>query len=159
MSEKVDEVTHAPGLKRKFQPSFVDFIINKNTEESSISAQPKLQCLDSSIIDYCENNDASTSVEVQKSAAVDECNMQPSDQKKDKKDEHSLIKIPSTKRKKYAQKVCVHCRQKYGVRNDTRYICVLCQVALCKEPCFSNYHRETNNTHLSAYTCCFQCFP
>ena len=71
---------------------------------------------------------------------VDECDIQSNELLKDKKEDHSLIKIPPTKRKKYAQKVCVHCRYKYGVWNDTRYICTLCDIALCKEPCFAEYH-------------------
>ena len=52
----------------------------------------------------------------------------------------SLIKIPPKKRKRYPQKICIHCRQNHGVRKDTRYICTLCDVALCKEPCFAEYH-------------------
>ena len=52
---------------------------------------------------------------------------------------HSLSKITPTGKKKWPQKPCVLCR-KYGVRNDTRYICNLCNIALCKEPCFSEYH-------------------
>ena len=119
------------GIKRKFPPSFVNSIINKNIGDDS---QPKLQRLDSSFMDCSENNDASTNSD------VDECDTQPSEQVQDKKEDHSLIKIPPTKRKKYAQKVCVHCRHKYSVRNDTRYICTLCDIALCKEPCFAEYH-------------------
>ena len=131
LAEKVDEATHAAGVKRKFPASFVDSIINQSSKEWS---QPKLQRLDSSLMDCPENNDASTSSD------VDESDIQPNELLKDKKEDHSLIKIPPTKRKKWPQKACVHCRQKYGIRNDTRYICTLCDIALCKEPCFAVYH-------------------
>ena len=53
--------------------------------------------------------------------------------------EHFLSKIPATEKKKWPQKPCVYCR-KYGTRHDTRYICSLCNVALCKDTCFSDYH-------------------
>ena len=54
-------------------------------------------------------------------------------------DEHQLLQIPSTEKKKWPQKPCVCCR-KHGTRRDTRYICSLCNVALCKNHCFSDYH-------------------
>ena len=53
--------------------------------------------------------------------------------------EHILLQIPPTEKKKWPQKPCVYCR-KYGTRRDTRYICSICNVALCKSPCFSEYH-------------------
>ena len=59
---------------------------------------------------------------------------------KERKKHCSLTKIQPKKRKRYSQKICVHCRQNHGVRKDTRYICTLCDVALCKEPCFAEYH-------------------
>ena len=71
-------------------------------------------------------------------SVIDDFNNHPDGLIKEK--EHSLIKIPPTKRKQYPQKICVHCRQNLGIRNDTRYICTLCDVALCKKPCFSEYH-------------------
>ena len=86
------------------------------------------------ILEKREKDDASTS------SNVDECDIQSNELLKDKKEDHFLIKIPSTKRRKYSQKACVHCRQMYGIRNDTRYTCTLCNVALCQEPCFANYH-------------------
>lgn len=52
---------------------------------------------------------------------------------------HSLSQIPPTEKKKWPQKPCVTCRR-YGVRHDTRYYCKCCNVALCKEPCFQEYH-------------------
>ena len=53
--------------------------------------------------------------------------------------EHLLSQIPATEKKKWPQKRCVYCR-KYGTRRDTRYICSSCNTALCKNPCFSEYH-------------------
>ena len=131
LPEKVDAVTPAAGVKRKFPLSLVDSIINESSEKLS---QPKIKCGDTSFLGLCEKDDSSTS------SNVDECDIQPNEQPKDKKEDHSLIKIPPTKRKKYSQKACVYCRQKYGIRNDTRYICTLCNIALCQEPCFSDYH-------------------
>ena len=58
---------------------------------------------------------------------------------KDSNCNHSLSQIPPTERKKWPQKPCVYCR-KYGTRRDTRYTCSLCNVALCKIPCFNDYH-------------------
>ena len=129
LREKADEVTPTAGDKRK---SFVDSIINQSSKEGS---QPKLQCLDSSILDCPKNNDATST-----NSEVDERDIQSNELLKDKKEDHSLIKILPTKRKKWPQKKCVHCRNKYGVRKDTRYICTLCNIALCKEPCFADYH-------------------
>ena len=54
-------------------------------------------------------------------------------------DKHELLQIHPTEKKKWPQKPCVYCR-KYGTRRDTRYICSFCNVALCKNPCFSDYH-------------------
>ena len=52
---------------------------------------------------------------------------------------HLPTQIPSTDKKKYPQKRCVTCTGQ-GVRNDTRYYCKFCHVALCKDPCFREYH-------------------
>ena len=131
LSEKLHDVTPAAGVKRKLPASFVDSIINKSSEEWS---QPKIKRWDTSFLESRDKDDASTS------SNFDERDIQPSELLNDKKEDHSLIKIPPTKRRKYSQKACVHCRQKYGIRNDTRYICTLCNVALCQEPCFSDYH-------------------
>ena len=54
-------------------------------------------------------------------------------------DRHLLSQIPPTEKKKWPQKPCVICRRS-GVRHDTRYCCKCCNVALCKEPCFQEYH-------------------
>ena len=119
-NEKSDEETEASGVKRKYSPSVIDFLINNNTKDSS--TPPKLQCLDSSM-SYChDENDTHLNTLL------------------NEKKNHSLIKIPPTKKKRYPQKICVHCRRNLGVRNDTRYICTLCEVALCKQPCFAEYH-------------------
>ena len=53
--------------------------------------------------------------------------------------QHFPSQIPSTDKKKYPQKPCVTCRR-HGVRHDTRYYCNFCNVALCKDPCFREYH-------------------
>ena len=55
------------------------------------------------------------------------------------KEGHQLLQIPPTEKKKWPQKPCIYCR-KYGTRRDTRHSCSLCNVALCKDPCFSEYH-------------------
>ena len=108
-----DEERNIAGTKRKYPPSFIDSIINGTSEESSMTLQPKIKCFP----EYYENHE----------------------QIEDKTSDHSLSKIPPTNRKKWPQKSCVLCR-KNGFRNDTRYICILCNAALCKEPCFSDYH-------------------
>ena len=54
-------------------------------------------------------------------------------------DRHLLSQIPPTEKKKWPQKPCILCRR-YGVRHDTRYYCKDCNAALCKEPCFREYH-------------------
>ena len=105
----------AKGIKRKrFPASFIDSIINGTTEEPSMAPQAKIMCLDTSLPESHKNNDSMNS-------------------------NHTLSKIPPTERKKWPQKACVLCR-KYGFRNDTRYICIICNAALCKEACFSQYH-------------------
>ena len=53
--------------------------------------------------------------------------------------QHLLTRITPTAKKKWPQKPCVYGR-KYGTRRDTRYICSSCNIALCKRPCFSEYH-------------------
>ena len=49
-------------------------------------------------------------------------------------------KITPTRKKKCPQKPCVYCRRSLGIRRDTRYICSLCNAALCKLHSFSMYH-------------------
>ena len=55
------------------------------------------------------------------------------------KAEHSISRISQKGKKKYPQKRCVVCRMK-GTRHDTRYYCETCNTALCKSPCFKEYH-------------------
>ena len=131
LKRKFDEEGQEAGVKHKYPPSLVDFIINKNTEDSSTPS--KLQCFDSSMSNCHDENNTSTK------STVDEFDTHLNSLLNDKKD-HSLIKIPPTKKKRYPQKICVNCRKNFGVRNDTRYICTLCDVALCKQPCFAEYH-------------------
>ena len=126
LKDKSDEVTQAAGVKCKYSPSFIDFLINNNIDDSVIPTPTKQQCFDSSMSDTHEKNDDSIK------SGIDNFDTQLS--------KHSIIKIPATKRKRYPQKSCVYCRQNHGVRNDTRYICTFCDVALCKKPCFAEYH-------------------
>ena len=53
--------------------------------------------------------------------------------------QHLPCRIPPTEKKVWPQKPCVICRR-YGVRHDTRYFCKTCNVALCKSPCFEEFH-------------------
>ena len=134
---KVDKETHVAGIKRKFPPSLVDFIINNNTDELS---QPKVKCLDTSFLESREKDGASSSAELQPNVEVTDHDSQYDEGMSEMSANHHLSTICPTERKKWPQKKCVYCRQKYGIRNDTRYICMQCDVALCKEPCFSDYH-------------------
>ena len=67
LPEKIDAVTPAPGVKRKFPVSLVNSIINQSSEKLS---QPKIKCGDTSFLGFCEKDDASTS------SNVDECDNQ-----------------------------------------------------------------------------------
>ena len=98
------------GVKQKYPPSIVDYFINNNADDSAIPIPTKLQCLQ---------------------------NGEMSDEKSKK---HQLCLIHPTVRKKWPQKKCVICRRNYGLRKDTRYRCMQCDVPLCKEPCFAEYH-------------------
>ena len=118
LMEKPKEL-QTTGEKRKYSPSVIDFLVNNNSSNSKVAAPSRS---DSSMSD------------------VNDFNTQLSNQSKERMDHCSLIKIPPKKRKRYPQKICIHCRQNHGVRKDTRYICTLCDVALCKEPCFAEYH-------------------
>lgn len=53
--------------------------------------------------------------------------------------QHRLRKIINLGRKKFPQK---HCRLCYvhGRRKDTSFVCDVCNIPLCKEKCFENYH-------------------
>ena len=52
---------------------------------------------------------------------------------------HILSPIPPTQKKRWPQKPCIICRR-HGIRHDTRHHCLFCRVALCREPCFREYH-------------------
>ena len=127
LKEDIDNATQKSGDKRKYTPSLVDFLINNNSDDASIPAPTKLQRFYSS--DLREDNIHSIN------------NLNDNESYKDERisegsTNHQLTLIHPTKGKQYPQKKCVYCRRKYGLRNDTRYICTLCDVALCKEPCF-----------------------
>ena len=133
LNEKVEDLTQKSGDKRNYTPSVIDFLINNNTDDASISLPKKLQRLDSTISEPLEKNvhpiTNITNHDSHKEKIISE-----------QSTNHQLTLIGPTERKRYPQKKCVYCRRKYGLRNDTRYICTLCDVALCKEPCFSEYH-------------------
>ena len=137
LKDKSDEITQAADVKRKYSPSVIDFLINKNIDDSVIPSPTKLHCFDSSMSDTHEKNDDSNEKNDDSiKSCIDDFDTQLS--------KHSIIKIPATKRKRYPQKSCLYCRQNNGVRNDTRYICTFCDVALCKKPCFAEYHFRKN---------------
>ena len=70
---------------------------------------------------------------------INKNNLNSGEKKSSDGDRHLLSQIPPTEKKKWPQKPCVICRS-YGVRHDTRYYCKCCNAALCKEPCFREYH-------------------
>ena len=67
---------------------------------------------------------------------------------KDLEVEHVPIQIPSTTKKKYTTKRCLICLSN-GKRRESRYQCSSCvdSPALCRNICFSEYHRQRNNIH------------
>lgn len=130
MEEIPNDDDKAKGVKRKhFRTSFIDSIINMPTEEYTMAPQTKIICFGASISKSDEENDASGRFKPESSLKRTQ-NMNS---------DHTFSKIPPTERKKWPQKPCVQC-QKSGFRHDTRYICTVCNAALCKEPCFSQYH-------------------
>ena len=72
---------------------------------------------------------------------VNENNPNSGEKKSSDGDLHLISQIPPTEKKKWPQKPCIICRR-YGVRHDTRYYCNFCNTALCKEPCFREYHEH-----------------
>ena len=70
---------------------------------------------------------------------INKNNLNSGEKKSSDGDRHLLSQIPPTEKKKWPQKPCIICRS-YGVRHDTRYYCKCCNAALCKEPCFREYH-------------------
>lgn len=49
--------------------------------------------------------------------------------------------IPSTEKKKNPLRACVVCKS-HSKRRESRYMCSVCNVALCVDPCFGNYHSK-----------------
>ena len=138
LDEKHNEGKEASGVKRKYSQSVIDFLINNNnTDDTSIPVPMKLQRFDSSISDLQENDIHSITNSNDHDSHKDERISEQSTN-------HQLTLIPPTEGKKWPQKKCVYCRQKFGLRNDTRYICIQCNVAVCK-PCFSDYHCNKNS--------------
>ena len=70
---------------------------------------------------------------------INKNNLNSVEKKSSDGDRHMISQIPPTEKKKWPQKPCTICRR-YGVRHDTRYYCKFCNAALCKEPCFREYH-------------------
>ena len=64
LSEKVDDITPAAGVKRKFPTSFVDSIINKSSEDE---LQPKIKFWNTS---FLESRDNMMLLQVQTSMSV-----------------------------------------------------------------------------------------
>lgn len=59
---------------------------------------------------------------------------------------HFPSSIPETDKKKFPTKrchVCAHTALEAKVRKETRYECTDCDVALCVDPCFKNYHTKS----------------
>jgi hypothetical protein len=110
-------------------------LVNNNSSNSEASVPSRLQSSDSSMSDV---DDFDTQLSNQSKERMNHCSLIKI--QKDMNNGHSLSKIAPTEKKKWSQKPCVLCRKKYGVRKDTRYICNLCNTALCKEPCFSEYN-------------------
>ena len=134
LKRKFDEEGQEAGVKHKYPPSLVDFIINKPT---------KLQRFDSSMSDLQENDIHSITNSNDPDSHKDERFSEQSTN-------HQLTLIRPTEGKKWPQKKCVYCRRKYGLRNDTKFICMQCNVALCKEPCFADFHYHGTSLGMSS---------
>jgi hypothetical protein len=50
--------------------------------------------------------------------------------------QHEMAAFPPTEQRQYPQRKCKVCLKSGGVRKDTRYYCVSCNVPLCKFKCF-----------------------
>ena len=137
LKRKLDEETQEDDVKHKYPPSLVDFLINNNPDDSAIPVPAKLQRLNSSVSDSQESFISSIAEPQPNLTNHDSPNNETTSKKSI---DHHISLICPTEGKKWPQKKCVYCRRKYGVRNDTRYFCIQCNVALCKEPCFSDYH-------------------
>ena len=74
-----------------------------------------------------------------KDMTSDNRDMTPDERDMTTQREHFVSTIPQSGGKKYPQKRCVICR-KHGNPRDTRYWCKECDVALCKQGCFAEFH-------------------
>ena len=141
LKRKFDKETQKLGVEYKYPPSIVDFLINNNkTDDSALPVPAKLQCLDQISVSDCQESYVPSIAEPQLQLYLTNHDSRNDVRMSENSKNHHLSLIYPTKGKKWPQKKCVNCRRKYGVRNDTRYICMQCNVALCKEPCFSDYH-------------------
>ena len=139
LKRKLDEETEKGGIKYKHSPFIVDFLINNNnTDDSTLPGPAKLQCLDQISVSDCQENYLPSIAEPQ--PYLTNHDIRNDERMSENSKRHQLSLICPTEGKKWPQKKCVNCRRKYKIRNDTRYICMQCNVALCKEPCFSDYH-------------------
>ena len=89
--------------------------------------------------DKYSNNIWSSSLERRFSQDVKNINKISGENESSDGERHFISQIPPTEKKKWPQKPCILCRR-YGVRHDTRYYCKFYNTALCKEPCFREYH-------------------
>ena len=64
LKERVADLTHTPGNKRKYTPSVIDFLINNNSDDMSTPIPTKLQCLDSSLSSCLDGNNTTTKSDV-----------------------------------------------------------------------------------------------
>ena len=55
------------------------------------------------------------------------------------KNDHEPTPISATDKKKWPTRRCMQCK-KHGVRRESRYYCQECNVTLCREPCFAEFH-------------------
>ena len=109
-----------------------------------VMQEKKRRISESDYDDDCQNDDNANTDHVQSSIPVKIQRISENDTNRLKSikmnnGQHFPSQIPSTDKKKYPQKPCVTCRR-HGVRHDTRYYCKFCNVALCKDPCFREYH-------------------
>ena len=138
LQEKSDEETFPASTKRQYPPSVIDFLINNNTDKTSIPVPNKLQRFGSSVFDLQDDD-------IHSITNLNDNDIHKNERSSEQSKNHRLTLIQPTEQKKWPQKKCVYCRRKYGIRNDTRYICLQCNVALCKEPCFAAYHYATSS--------------
>ena len=92
------------GVKHKYPPSIVDFLINNNTDDSAIPVPKKLQCLNSSASD-CQENYVPSIAESQ--PYFTKHDSQNDERMSDKSTtNHYLSLICPTEGKKWPQKKC-----------------------------------------------------